>query len=122
MTLRIPHLLPAVALALAVGSCGATEPYIYKHDEFNRSAEDFNKPLTDRNGVTICYNGIGTTDAEVARIAGNECARFGKFARFQEATFGDCPMLTPVQARFACELPAGSAGEPEAGPESSDKG
>lgn len=109
LTLRILFLALGGVLALAVSGCGSTDPYIYKQHEFNRNEKDFNKPVTDRDGVTFCYNGYANTDAQITRLAENECARFGKLAIRQEETFGDCPMLTPVQARFACKAPDGAA-------------
>lgn len=102
MTLRWvrPGLWIAVVTALA--GCGATEAYVYKTDEFDRDAKTFNKEPKDRNEVTICYNGVGTSDKRVADMAEQECVKFGKTARRENEVFGDCPLLTPIEARFAC--------------------
>ncbi|QLH40244.1 MAG: hypothetical protein HWD60_16665 [Defluviicoccus sp.] len=101
----VPCRVLGILLVLAAAGCGATDPYIYKFDEFNRGAKDFNVPVTDRDSVTICYNGVGTTDAQIARMAETECEQFGKVALRQLETFGNCPMFTPVEARFACLAP-----------------
>jgi hypothetical protein len=102
MTLRWvrPGLWIAVVTALA--GCGATDAYVYKKDEFDRDAKTFNKEPKDRNEVTICYNGVGTSDKRVADMAEQECVKFGKTARPENEVFGDCPLLTPIEARFAC--------------------
>jgi hypothetical protein len=110
-----PHLKPrrmasrAAALTamtlLLLGGCGATDPYIYKPREFDRRAPDFNKPITDRREVTLCYTAIGTTDRTLLRMAEEECARFGKRAEARSETFGPCPLLTPIAATFACVAP-----------------
>jgi hypothetical protein len=92
-------ILPLLA---GLAACGGTDAYVYKAKEFDRNDKEFNKQPTDRDGVTICYNGAGTTDKQVAEMAQQECGRFGKVARPIEETFGECPLLTPVQARFAC--------------------
>ena len=106
---RLPSwlcLVLAVALAptltLGVAGCEATGPYVYKKDEFKRTAETFNKEPTDRDEVTICYNGLGTTDKQVETIAQQECGKFAKQALATGATFGVCPLMTPVEAQFAC--------------------
>jgi hypothetical protein len=102
MTLRWvrPGLWIAVVTALA--GCGATDAYVYKKDEFDRDAKTFNKEPKDRNEVTICYNSVGTSDKRVSDIAEQECVKFGKTARRENEVFGDCPLLTPIEARFAC--------------------
>jgi hypothetical protein len=91
-----------MALAIGLAACGAVDPYVYKPDEFNRNSPTFNKQPADRDEATICYNGVGTSDATVAGLAEQECAKFGKTARLEGETFGNCPLLTPVEARFAC--------------------
>ncbi len=91
-----------IAVVAALAGCGATDAYVYKKDEFDRNAKTFNKEPEDRDEVTICYNGVGTSDKRIADMAGQECAKFGKTARREDETFGDCPLLTPIEARFAC--------------------
>ena len=102
MTMRRLRSVFQIAVLAAVTACGATEPYVYKKDEFNRNTKTFNKEPEDRSDVTICYNGLGTSDKRVANMAEEECAKFGKTARRGHETFGVCPILTPVEARFAC--------------------
>ena len=80
-----------MALAIGPGACGAVDPYLYKADEFDRNSLTFNKQPADRDEATICHNGIFTSGAVVAEMAARECGKFGK-----------CPLLTPVEARFAC--------------------
>ena len=107
MTMRRVRSGLQIAVVVAVTGCGVTEPYAYKKDEFNRNAKTFNKEPEDRSEVTICYNGLGTSDKRVANMAEEECAKFGKTARRGHETFGVCPILTPVEARFACVKAAG---------------
>ncbi len=98
----------ALALSLAAIGCGGTDPYIFQKKEFDRGRPDFGKPVTDRTQVTICYNGARSTDGQVARLAEEECARFGKRAEPSGDGFGDCPLLVPIAAHFVCQ-PAGAA-------------
>ena len=91
-----------IGVAAALAGCGATDAYVYKKDEFNRNSKTFNKEPEDRSEVTICYNGLGTSDKPVATMAEEECAKFGKTAHRDHETFGVCPLLAPVEARFAC--------------------
>ncbi|MBK8174587.1 MAG: hypothetical protein IPK66_04670 [Rhodospirillales bacterium] len=95
-----------VALCLgAVAACGGREAYVYKAKEFDRNDTNFNKEPTDRSAVTICYNGIGTSDGKAKALAQQECEKFGKMAIATGETFGVCPLLTPVEAGFACRAP-----------------
>lgn len=91
-----------IALAIGPGACGAVDPYLYKADEFDRNSPTFNKQPADRDEATICYNGIVASEAVVAEMAARECGKFGKTAHRQGEAFGRCPLLTPVEARFAC--------------------
>ena len=92
--------LPLVVLAvtLAASGCGGTDAYVFQKKEFDRNRPDFGKPPTDRSELTICYNGAGTSDGRVARMAG----RFGKRAEAAGESFGECPLLVPVAAHFTC--------------------
>ena len=102
MTVRRLRSVFQIAVVATLAACGATEPYVYKKDEFNRNAKTFNKEPEDRSEVTICYNDLGTSGKRVANMAEEECAKFGKTAGRDHETFGACPLLTPVEARFAC--------------------
>lgn len=96
--------LPLVVLAvtLAASGCGGTDAYVFQKKEFDRNRPDFGKPPTDRSELTICYNGAGTSDGRVARMADEECGRFGKRAEAAGESFGECPLLVPVAAHFTC--------------------
>lgn len=94
-----------LAFVLALGACGETRPYIYKKNEFNREAKNFNKAPVDRDSVAICYNKLSTTPEIVFEMANTECGNYGKRARLTHQDFGDCPMATPVEAHFACDRP-----------------
>jgi hypothetical protein len=94
-----------LAFVLAIGACGETRPYVYKKNEFDREAKDFNKAPVDRDSVTICYNKLNTTPEIVFEMANTECGHYGKQARRTHQDFGDCPMATPVEGHFACDKP-----------------
>lgn len=113
----IRRLLPLAVLAviLAASACGGTDPYIFQKKEFDRGRPDFGKPVTDRSELTICYNGVGTSDGRIARMAEEECGRFGKQAEPASDGFGECPLLVPVAAHFICRPPA-AAPEDEPAP------
>lgn len=106
-----------LATIASVAGCGETDPYIYKPREFDRKDEAFNKPVTDRKRLTICYSGIENTDQEVLAQAEAECARFGKRASPLSEGFGPCPLLTPIAAQFRCDAPADTLGADEPRPE-----
>jgi hypothetical protein len=93
--------LCAIAIA-GNAACGATDAFVYKQDEFDRDAKTFNKEPTDRDAVTICYNGVGMSDRRVEAMAQDECTKFGKSAVPAGEGFGACPLLTPIEAYFAC--------------------
>lgn len=106
-----------LALLSGIAGCGGTDPYVYKARGFDRQDRNFNKALVDRDAVSICYNGIYTSDAEVAALAQAECGKFGKVAAPAGETFGACPLLTPVQAQFACLPTPPPAGEDPPAPD-----
>ncbi|MGF1640180.1 MAG: hypothetical protein ACFCUO_04455 [Rhodospirillales bacterium] len=91
-----------LSIAVATAACGEIRPYVYKRDEFNRDAPDFNKQPVDRETVVICYNNLTTSGLIAFDIASAECARYGKLAQPVRETFGDCPLATPMEAHFAC--------------------
>jgi hypothetical protein len=101
--MNIPNLVCIViVVALAGSGCGGTDAFVFKKNEFDRNDANFNKPLADRDEVTICFNGVGTSDRRVALLAEEECGRFGKRAQPEGESFGECPLLVPVAARFLC--------------------
>ncbi len=99
--------LLGAALAVLVGGCNTadpTGPYVYRWDEFNRELPTFNKPQPEWEPVSICYNGLGTTDLDVQRMAEAECAKFGRAAEPIDNRFGRCPLLAPNEAVFRCNV------------------
>lgn len=91
-----------VVAVLAAAGCEATQAFIYDKDEFDRKSPTFNKEVTDRDALSICYNGLATTDKRIEEMANAECEKFGKVAVATSETFKDCPLLAPVEARFNC--------------------
>jgi hypothetical protein len=89
-------------LLVLAGGCAATEPYVYRAHEYDRESPSFNKEITDRESVTVCYNCLVSTDASVYAIATAECGRFGKGAEVDQERFGVCPLFVPIEARFRC--------------------
>lgn len=89
-------------MCLGLAACGG-QPYVHIPDEFNRGSEDFGKDITDRADVTICYSADDTTPDVVRKLAVDECARFGKVAKFVDQNYSACPLLTPVSAHYECE-------------------
>ncbi|MFO1127846.1 MAG: hypothetical protein U1E66_05340 [Rhodospirillales bacterium] len=94
--------LAAAVLTLALAGCGWTDPYVFKGDEFNRDSPTFNKPRADGEPVSICFNGIGTTDLKLQQMADAECARYGKKAQLVDTTVRRCPLAVPQEAVFSC--------------------
>lgn len=99
-----PSVILAVLLAGLTVGC-TSNAFVYKKNEFNRNDPNFNKQITDRDDVAICFRGFGTSDGHVARLAQDECSRFGKIAVANGEDFGECPLFTPVAARFLCIAP-----------------
>jgi hypothetical protein len=91
-----------IGICIALAGCGATEPYVYKADEFDRDAPTFNQEPSDLTDVTVCYNAMASRPEEVATLADAACGKFAKRAERRSDTFGDCPVLTPHEARFEC--------------------
>ncbi len=91
-----------MVLATSLGACGAIDPYIYTPHEFDRNSPTFNKPPKDRDEVTICYNGIATSRGNGRRAGAAGMRQVRQDGAPQSRAFGDCPLLTPVEARFAC--------------------
>lgn len=111
------RIIPAVSalLMLALGACELPPPHIHHPQEFNREAEGFGKEPEDTKEVTICYNTKTATPADVARMARNECAKFGRVARLKGQDALECPLLTPVGARYTCVKPGDDNGVQERG-------
>lgn len=99
----------AVGLLAVVSSCAPPPPYVYIEKEFDRDREDFGQDPTDITSVTICYNKRGTTPDAVVAMAAEQCARFGKQARFAGQDYDTCPLATPAAAHFDCVAPDAGA-------------
>jgi len=105
LTMVHSRLLPLSLIFLMtafVAGCGRTAPYVYDAGEFNRDTDAFRNGIKDRKTVSICYAKRATTPAQITKLAGRECARFGKIARFSRQSYLECPVLTPVAAIFDC--------------------
>lgn len=98
-----------VLMLAALASCGG-QPYVHVAGVYNRNSEVFKKGLADRSEVTVCYSKRKASPAEVTRLAVEECARFGKRARFSDQTLMTCPLFAPVGAVFECLADAASQG------------
>ena len=99
---RIPLLILMTSLASFITGCSGGAPYVYDSGEFNRESEVYRQGIKDRKDVTVCYSKRATTPHQVSGLAREECARFGKSARFREQSYNSCPLLTPVAAIFDC--------------------
>ncbi len=99
--LRIPI---AGALIGIVAACSG-QPYVHVASEFNRESDVFLHGITERSSVTICYAKRASQSAEVARLANEECGRFGKRAIFNTRSLQECPLVTPVAAIYRCLAP-----------------
>lgn len=94
-----------VAMTLVLGACSAPGPYVYKANEFNRNLPTFAKEPAEISQVTVCYGSAGAAPADVVALAVQECARYGKQARFLKQDRFICPVLTPISAHYACDGP-----------------
>lgn len=92
----------SLALAFFLAACGATEPHVYKPNEFNREHPTFNLAPVDMAGLGVCYNSVTTTPDKVQALAEEQCQAFGKRARFADQSLASCPLLTPAGAMFRC--------------------
>lgn len=114
--LRATALLAAALLAATLAACGLVDPYVLRPDEFNRDSPTFNKPLADGQPVSICYSGLVTDAQTVQGIADTQCAQYDKRAMLLSTDVARCPLLTPVEAMFACVAPAAADDAPTAMP------
>ncbi|MCU0837595.1 MAG: hypothetical protein MUE49_02590 [Rhodospirillales bacterium] len=116
-TPRAGAIVLAVAAALLVVSgCSEVAPFIYVPREFDRRDPQFNKPVTDRTRLTVCYDGLFSSSGDILAFAEAECARFGKTAAPLSAGFGVCPLFTPIEAHFACVADSPPAPDADASP------
>ena len=87
--------------AVALSSCAMAEPHVYRPSEFDRRT--FVKSVAAVPGeVQVCYAAKGTTPDEVLRLAEEECAKYSKSAQFIGNEVFNCPLSTPVAARYYC--------------------
>lgn len=94
--------IPLALLLLPLAACGATEPYVYKADEFNRNRPSFNRPPVDPSEVGVCYNGMTTRPESVRALAEEHCQAYDKRAQLADEILTSCPLLTPAGAVFRC--------------------
>ena len=93
-----------IVFCLALAGCSAA-PFVYKNNEFDRSAPDFAVEPEDIATVTVCYSNVNTAPVDVLDIARAECAKVGKKPHFSGQGYETCPLLTPVSAHYACVKP-----------------
>ncbi len=87
--------------AVALSGCALAEPHVYRPGEFDRRT--FVKSVAAVPGeVQVCYAAKGTTPNEVLRLAEEECAKYSKSAQFIANEVFNCPLSTPVAARYYC--------------------
>ena len=91
-----------LSFAFAAAGCSRPPPYVFNKDEFNREAVSFGKEPTDIKSVIVCYNRRGSTPQQILDLAGAECGKFGKVAKFYRQDLKRCPLFTPVSAYFFC--------------------
>lgn len=94
-------ILLAVGLAVALGGCSRAEPYVYRTAEFDRRVLG-KAPVAVPGEVQVCYSKMGTSPDEVVRLAEEECAKYGKSAQFIGNEIYQCPLSTPITARYYC--------------------
>lgn len=92
-----------LAAALFLALVAACQPYIHDPAEFNRDQPNFRRPLTDRTHVDVCYATRKTTPQDLLALAEAECAKFNKVAHYRYSDVLECPMATPLRARFTCD-------------------
>lgn len=93
------------AVVLLLSACGILDPYLYRPGEFNRESVEFNTEPADITEVSVCYQGLLTSRETVFALAEQRCAEFDRTAEFISTRYGQCPLLTSAQARFACIRP-----------------
>ena len=93
--------LACAMVLLAVAT--ACQPYVFEPAEFNRDRADFGRQPADRSEVDVCYATNSTSAQDLLAMAEAECAKYGKAARYRYSDVLECPMATPLRARFICE-------------------
>ncbi|TVR98865.1 MAG: hypothetical protein EA406_05385 [Rhodospirillales bacterium] len=101
---RLTVLAAALSLLLLAG-CGATDPFVYDPRAFDRGAPGFGQEPEDITAVAFCFSPIRTALEEVAAMAEERCAQFGREARYSGGSYHHCPLLTPRRAVFDCVRP-----------------
>lgn len=91
-----------LAVGLACGISGCSQPYAYRSDEFNRESPRFNKPLQEGEFVSVC-SASGTSEADIQKVANARCAEIGRTAYAVNSRTGHCPLLTPNETIFRCD-------------------
>lgn len=112
MRLQWLLLSAAVLVLAAVEGCAWPDPYVYRLREFDRSLADFGKDPQDRDSVGICYNKENTTPGQITEMAKAECAKYGKVARYSHQRRLDCPLTTPMEAVYFCDVPQAYSQQP----------
>ena len=93
-----------IVLCLVLAGCSAS-PFVYKDNEFDRSAPGFAVEPDDIGAVTVCYSNVDTSPEDVLNVARAECAKAGKTPLFGSQGYEKCPLSTPVSAHFTCVKP-----------------
>jgi hypothetical protein len=88
------------ALVVVLFGCAKPEPFVYAPSEFDR--RNIGRPAAVPGVVQVCYHGPATTAEAVLRVAETECAKFGKTPQMIGQEIADCPMATPVAAKYLC--------------------
>ena len=90
------------SLCFVIAGCSGGAPYVLNASEFSRETDIYRKGIQDRSEVTVCYSKRASRPQDIAKLAVNECARFGKSARFRKQSYASCPLLTPIAAIYDC--------------------
>lgn len=90
------------SLAVFAAGCSGGAPYVYDTSEFDRDSSTFLEGINDRKQFTVCYSKRASNPQDIARLAVNECAKYGKTAQFSKQSYNKCPLLTPVAAIYNC--------------------
>lgn len=100
-----PKAITGLFVLVLLSACGVFDPYLYRPGEFNRESPGFNTEPADITEVSVCYQGLTTSRESVFALAEQRCREFDRTAEFISTRYGQCPLLTSTQARFACIRP-----------------